>query len=78
MLLDAGLARGSVLVNHGDLNTFLLLQLQCAHSIFGDVGYIHSQVGTRPAIFARENPRLPCILIDGPALRSLRKAKQQR
>jgi len=50
VLLDAGFARGSVLIHHRHLNAVFFLQLQSAQSLGGDICDVDAEIGTRVRI----------------------------
>ena len=77
MLLDAGLAGRSILVNHRYLDTLFFFQLQGAQAFRGDVRDVDAQVGIGAAVFAGEYPR-PVRRVRRHVLRRVRKGKQQR
>ena len=45
VLLDAGFARGSVLIHHGHFHTLFFLQLQSAQAVGSDIHNVHAKVG---------------------------------
>ncbi len=77
VLLDAGFARRSVLVDHGYLNAFFLFQLQRAQPLRSHIRDVDPKIGTGAAVFAGvDHPGLR-RRIDRQVLGCMRKGEEQ-
>ncbi len=52
MFLNTGLARGSILVDHGHFDALFFLQLQRAQPVGTNIHDVHTQIGTCSRILA--------------------------
>ena len=58
VLFEPGLARGRVLVHHGDFHALLFFQLEGAQAVGSDVSRVHAEIGTAAYVFAGDSENL--------------------